>query len=81
MLRRASLIYEMQDASRSRHQRSITAKLDELPLPQLAEVEDFIDFLRLKGEDSGLALAAARMSESAFERIWDNPADAEYDRL
>ncbi len=28
-----------------------------------------------------LADACARLSESAFQKIWDNPLDADYDRL
>ncbi len=32
-------------------------------------------------DDDGLADAYARLSEPAFQRIWDNPLDADYDRL
>ncbi len=31
--------------------------------------------------DSGLADDFARLSEPAFRAIWDNPLDADYDRL
>jgi hypothetical protein len=29
----------------------------------------------------GLAEGCARLSEPAFQKIWDNPLDADYDRL
>jgi hypothetical protein len=32
-------------------------------------------------DDEGLANACARLSEPAFQKIWDNPLDADYDRL
>ena len=32
-------------------------------------------------DDDGLADASARLSEPAFQKIWDNPLDAHYDRL
>jgi hypothetical protein len=31
--------------------------------------------------DGGLATDFARLSEPAFRAIWDNPLDADYDRL
>ena len=31
--------------------------------------------------DDGLAGDCARLSEPAFRAIWDNPLDADYDRL
>jgi len=31
--------------------------------------------------DGGLAEACARLSEPVFEKIWDNPLDADYDKL
>ena len=31
--------------------------------------------------DDGLTDACARLSEPAFQKIWDNPLDADYDRL
>jgi hypothetical protein len=56
-------------------------KLRELPPEKLAEVEDFVDFLRYKDEDRGLRQAAMKLSESVFEKAWNNPADAAYDEL
>src|ERR1019366_5695952 len=31
-------------------------------------------------DDDGLAAGCARLSEPAFQKIWDNPLDADYDR-
>ena len=56
-------------------------KIRSLPPERVAEVEDFVDFLRVRDEDCRLTHAAAKLSEDAFTRIWDNPDDADYDRL
>ena len=44
-------------------------------------VEDFVDFLRTRGDAQQLTRAAARAAEPAFKKVWDNPDDAAYDRL
>lgn len=56
-------------------------KLRSLPPKRRAEVEDFVDFLRSRETDQRLARAATQVSEPSFEAVWDNPDDAEYDRL
>ena len=56
-------------------------KLRALPPERRAEVEDFIDFLQNRESDQHLARSAAQVSEPAFKAVWDNPDDAEYDRL
>lgn len=56
-------------------------KLKSLPPQRLAEVEDFVDFLRSRETDQHLARAAAHVSEPAFKAVWDNPDDAKYDRM
>jgi hypothetical protein len=60
---------------------SLFEKIRELPPEKLAEVEDFVDFLRHKDEDRGLRQAAQKLSESALQKVWDNPTDAAYDQL
>jgi len=55
-------------------------KLKELPPQKLAEVEDFVDFLRSR-EERRLTQAAAKASEPAFAKVWENDEDAAYDRL
>lgn len=54
-------------------------KIRTLPPEKAAEVEDFVDFLRGRQQDRReLTQAATRLSEAAFQRIWDNPDDAGY---
>ena len=60
---------------------NLMAKLKELPPQRVAEVEDFIDFLRTRDEGHTLARAASKVAEPAFGKVWDNDADAAYDRL
>ena len=56
-------------------------KIRRLPPERVAEVEDFVDFLRQRDEERGLTDAASRLSEAAFAKVWENPDDADYDRL
>jgi hypothetical protein len=60
---------------------ALIEKLRSLPPEQRAEVEDFVDFLQSRQSDRHLARSAAQASEPAFKSVWDNPDDAEYDRL
>lgn len=55
-------------------------KIRSLPPEKAAEVEDFVDFLRLR-DDRRLTRAATKLAEKAFRKVWDNPDDAAYDRL
>ncbi len=56
-------------------------KIRSLPPERVAEVEDFVDFLRVRDQDRQFTQAAERLSEDAFRAVWDNSDDAEYDRL
>jgi len=47
----------------------------------VAEVEDFVDFLRTRGDAQQFTRAAAKAAEPAFQKVWDNPDDAAYGRL
>ncbi len=51
-------------------------KLRALPPEKLAEVEDFVDFLRERDRDDHLVQAALRLSEGSLARVWNNPDDA-----
>ena len=62
-------------------EQALIQKLRDLPPERLAEVEDFVDFLRQRDDDRSLSEAAARLSEGAFQKIWDNDEDAVYDDL
>ncbi len=55
---------------------TLIEKLRELPAEKLAEVEDFIDFLRERDEDRRLVQAAMRLSQGPLAKVWDNPDDA-----
>jgi len=61
-------------------EKELIAKIKELPPDKLAEVVDFVDFLAHR-DDRLLVQAAARTSEPALAKVWDNPEDAEYDNL
>ena len=59
----------------------LLAKIRALPPARVAEVEDFVDFLRGREEEQRLTTAATKLSEAAFAEVWDHPDDADYDRL
>jgi hypothetical protein len=65
----------------NRSDEELLEKIKSLPPDKLSEVEDFVDFLRQRGDDRRLARAVTRLSEDAFGRDWDHPDDADYDRL
>ena len=56
-------------------------KIKSLPPDKLAEVVDFVDFLRQRGDDRRIANGMTKLAEDAFRKVWDNPDDARYDRL
>ncbi|MGE3342592.1 MAG: DUF2281 domain-containing protein [Vicinamibacterales bacterium] len=60
---------------------TLIEKISRLPPERVSEVEDFVDFLATRGQDRQLSEAATRASEAAFAAVWDNPDDADYDRL
>ncbi|MCP4896162.1 MAG: DUF2281 domain-containing protein [bacterium] len=56
-------------------------KIRSLPPDKAVEVEDFVDFLHRREDHRQLADATAKLSETSFQRVWDNPDDAVYDQL
>lgn len=54
-------------------------KIKQLPPQRVAEVEDFVDFLRAREGEQRLTLAAGMASEASFAQVWDNDEDAAYD--
>jgi hypothetical protein len=62
-------------------EQTLIEKIESLPPERVSEVEDFVDFLRLREEDRRLVRSSAKLSEAAFQRVWDNPEDAAYDKL
>ena len=61
--------------------RTLIDKLDELSPERVAEVEDFVDFLRSRNQDHRLTQAATKASETSFRQVWENLDDAAYDRF
>ena len=61
--------------------RALPEKIAALPVERIAEVEDFVDFLRLRDQGRALARAASAASAPAFAAVWENPEDAAYDAL
>ena len=55
-------------------------KICQLPPEKVLLVEDFIDSLVQQNTDHSLTFAA-KLSEPVMLKIWDNPDDAEYDKL
>jgi hypothetical protein len=62
-------------------EQTLLDKLQQLPPERLAEVEDFVDFLRTREGDRALTRAAQKASEPALAKVWENEDDADYDRL
>jgi hypothetical protein len=60
---------------------TLIKKLETLPAEKINEVEDFVDFLRNKSTDRQLTRAASRIAEKSFNKVWNNPEDAIYDKL
>jgi len=63
------------------HDQALIEKIRSLPPEKIVEVEDFVDFLRQRSEDRFLSETAAKLSENAFQKVWNNPEDDDYDRL
>ena len=49
--------------------------------PARLKPNDKVTVIAPDTDNDGLADACARLSEPAFQKIWDNPLDADYDRL
>ena len=61
--------------------RILIEKIEHLPPDMIAEVVDFVDFLRLRQRDKNLTREAAQASATAFAAVWDNADDDAYDAL
>ena len=62
-------------------EKMLIEKIKKLPPQRMAEVEDFVDFLRAREDDQRLTLAAGKASETSFDAVWNNDEDAAYDRM
>lgn len=58
--------------------KTLMEKIAALPPERIAEIEDFVDFLRLREREGALARAAAALSASILA-ISENPDGEAYD--
>jgi hypothetical protein len=65
----------------SANAQNLIEKIKTLPAERIAEVEDFVDFIRLREQERSLTRAAAETSVQAFAAVWNNPDDDVYDAL
>ncbi len=65
----------------AQNEQALLEKLKALHPERVAEVEDFVDFLRTRDDAQQFTRAAAKAAEPAFRKVWDNADDAAYDRL
>lgn len=63
------------------HIRELIEKLESLSPERMAEVEDFVDFLKSRDQSSRLVRVAARVAEPSLKKVWDNSEDSIYDTL
>ncbi len=61
--------------------KALIEKIEGLPPERIAEIEDFVDFIRLREQERVLIRAAAAASAPSFAAIWSNPDDDAYDAL
>jgi hypothetical protein len=60
---------------------TLIEKIEALPDDRIAEIEDFVDFIRQRVEERELRRAFAAASEPAFAKLWDDSQDSIYDAL
>jgi hypothetical protein len=65
----------------SAHTQTLIEKIEALPPERIAEVEDFVDFIRLREQERMLIRTASATSAPAFAVSWNNPDDDAYDAL
>jgi hypothetical protein len=61
--------------------KTLIKKIAALPPERIAEIEDFVDFIRLREQERSLTRSAAAASAPAFVALWSNPEDDVYDAL
>lgn len=67
--------------ARDDRERVLLEKIRDLPDGRVAEVEDFVDFLRARDEHRALVEAAATLSMPSLAAVWDNTEDDVYNDL
>jgi hypothetical protein len=61
--------------------KTLIEKIEALPAERIAEIEDFVDFIRAREQKRSLTRAAAVASAPVFGAIWSNPEDDIYDAI
>ncbi len=61
--------------------RTLIEKIEALPAERIVEVEDFVEFLRMRELERALSRAATAASAPTFAEVWSNPEDDVYDAL
>jgi hypothetical protein len=56
-------------------------KIEALSAERIAEIEDFVDLIRLREQERALTRAATAASAPTFAAIWSNPEDDVHDAL
>jgi hypothetical protein len=59
----------------------IMEKVKKLSIEEVTQVEHFIDSLNEKNLDTQLTFISTKISESVFDKVWNNAEDADYDDL
>jgi uncharacterized protein YpuA (DUF1002 family) len=59
----------------------VVEKIKKLSNEEVAKVERFIDSLNKDNIDYRLTFASTKIAESVFDKVWNNPEDADYDNL
>jgi Protein of unknown function (DUF2281) len=59
----------------------LNEKIQHLSPEQVAEVENFVEFLRFRSEERESTRLAGAASTPAFEAVWNNTEDDVYDAL
>jgi hypothetical protein len=60
---------------------TLIEKIEALPDDRIAEIEDFVDFIRQQIEKREIRRAFAAATEPAFAKVWENSQDSIYDAL
>jgi hypothetical protein len=59
-------------ADDARLSEALIEKISALPSERIAEVEDFVDFIRTRDQDHAFVRANLAASQPAFAAIWSN---------
>lgn len=68
-------------AAENPQKKALIEKIEELPPESVNEVAQFVEFLAYRDEDRRWVQAAMKLSEPSLAQAWDNPDDADYDKL